>query len=242
MSRWHCARCRAWNVRRRRRKAWRRSPGWGWRKRPRRGRTSFRAASSSASRYWLEIVHGMWATTYLAAAVVVAGLGAGLALAMARSFHFKPASFLIVVFADVFRALPPLVVIIVLFFAFPYVGLAMSAFTATWLALSLVLAAFAEEIFWAGILSVPKGQTDAARSTGMSRVQTLAYVIIPQAVELSIPPLTNRMIAITKGTALGSVVAVHEIIYYASSRASEAGQPTALILGDLGFLQAVPSG
>ena len=92
-----------------------------------------------ASRYWLDIVHGMWVTTYLAAAVVLAGLGAGLALAMARSFHFKPASFLIVVFADAFRALPPLVVIIVLFFAFPYVGLAMNAFTATWLALSLVL-------------------------------------------------------------------------------------------------------
>ena len=74
-----------------------------------------------AGRYWLDIVHGMWVTTYLAAAVVTTGLAAGLALAMARSFHFKPASFLIVVYADAFRALPPLVVIIVLFFAFPYV-------------------------------------------------------------------------------------------------------------------------
>src|SRR3989442_5035141 len=107
-----------------------------------------------ASRYWLDIVNGMWVTTYLAAAVIVAGLGSGLALAMARSFHLRPASFLIVVFADAFRALPPLVVIIVLFFAFPYVGLAMSAFTATWLALSLVLAAFADEIFCDAILSV----------------------------------------------------------------------------------------
>jgi len=88
-----------------------------------------------ASRYWLDIVHGMWVTTYLAAAVVIAGLGTGLALAMARSFQLKVASFFIVVFADAFRALPPLVVIIVLFFAFPYVDLAMSAFTATWLAL-----------------------------------------------------------------------------------------------------------
>jgi polar amino acid transport system permease protein len=173
-----------------------------------------------ASRYWLDIVHGMWVTTYLGLAVVAAGLAAGLALAMLRSFQFRPASFLIVVYADAFRALPPLVVIIVLFFAFPYVGLAMSAFTATWLALSLVLAAFAEEIFWAGILSVHKGQTEAARSTGMSRLQTLA----------------NRMIAITKGTALGSVVAVHEIIYYASSGASEAGNPTPLTLGALAYL------
>ena len=189
-----------------------------------------------ASRYWLDIVYGMWVTTYLGAAVIAAGLAAGLGLAMLRSFHFRPASVLIVLFADAFRALPPLVVIIVLFFAFPYVELAMSAFTATWLALSLVLAAFAEEIFWAGILSVHKGQTEAARSTGMSRLQTLAYVVIPQAVRLTIPPLTNRVIAITKGTALGSVVAVHEIIYYASSGASEAGNPTPLTLGALAYL------
>jgi len=189
-----------------------------------------------AARYWPDILYGMWVTAYLGLAVIAAGLAAGLGLAMLRSFHFRPASFAIVVFADAFRALPPLVVIIVLFFAFPYVGLAMSAFTATWLALSLVLAAFAEEIFWAGILSVPKGQTEAARSTGMSRLQTLAYVVIPQAVRLTIPPLTNRMIAITKGTALGSVVAVHEIIYYASSGASEAGNPTPLTLGAAAYL------
>jgi polar amino acid transport system permease protein len=189
-----------------------------------------------ASRYWLDIVYGMWVTTYLGAAVIATGLGAGLAAAMLRSFHVRLVNLLIVVFADAFRALPPLVVIIVLFFAFPYVNLAMSAFTATWLALSLVLAAFAEEIFWAGILSVPKGQTEAARSTGMSRLQTLVHVILPQAVRLTIPPLTNRMIAITKGTALGSVVAVHEIIYYASSGASEAGNPTPLTLGAAAYL------
>jgi len=189
-----------------------------------------------ASRYWLDIVYGMWVTTYLALAVVVAGLGLGLGLALARAFQFKPANVLIVIFADAFRALPPLVVIIVLFFAFPYVDLAMSAFTATWLSLSLVLAAFAEEIFWAGILSVPRGQTEAARSTGMSRAQALVYVVLPQAVRLTIPPLTNRMIAITKNTALGSVVAVHEIIYHASSGASEAGNPTPLTLGAIAYL------
>ena len=189
-----------------------------------------------AGRYWQDILYGMWVTTYLGLAVIATGLALGLVLAMARSLQFKPANFFIVVYADVFRALPPLVVIIVLFFAFPYVGLAMSAFTATWLALSLVLAAFAEEIFWAGILSVPKGQTEAARSTGMSRVQTLMHVVVPQAVRLAIAPLTNRVIAITKGTALGSVIAVHEIIYYASSGASEAGNPTPLTLGALAYL------
>src|SRR3954468_7945702 len=116
-----------------------------------------------ASRYWLDIVYGMWVRTYLALAVVIARLALGFGWALLRAFQFKPGNVLIVIFADAFRALPPLVVIIVLFFAFPYVNLAMSAFTATWLSLSLVLAAFAEEIFWAGILAVPKGQTEASR-------------------------------------------------------------------------------
>jgi polar amino acid transport system permease protein len=189
-----------------------------------------------ASRYWPQVVEGFWLTTQLGAAVIVAGILLGLALALLRSFHFKPANVLIVLFADALRALPPLVVIILLFFALPFVGISMTALMATWLSLTLVLAAFAEEIFWAGILAVPKGQTEASRSTGMSRAQTLMNVVLPQALRLTIPPLTNRMISITKGTALGSVIAVHEIIYYASSGASEAGNPTPLTLGALAYL------
>jgi polar amino acid transport system permease protein len=155
---------------------------------------------------------------------------------MLRSFHFRPASFAIVVFADAFRALPPLVVIIVLFFAFPYVGLAMSAFTATWLALSLVLAAFAEEIFWAGITSTPKGQWEAARSTGLTFSKTLAYVVLPQAIRLGVPPLTNRTIAITKNTALGTVIGVGEILNQATTAQSFAGNATPLMMGAIAYV------
>ena len=112
----------------------------------------------------------------------------------------------------------------------------MNAFTATWLSLSLVLAAFAEEVFWAGILSVHKGQWDAALSLGLSYWKSLREVILPQAIRLTVPPLTNRVISITKGTALGSVVALHEILNVASSGASEAGNPTPLTLGAIAYL------
>jgi polar amino acid transport system permease protein len=132
--------------------------------------------------------------------------------------------------------LPPLVVIILLFFAFPYIELSMSAFTATWLALSLVLAAFTEEIFWAGMLAIPKGQWEAARSTGMGSWGTLVHVILPQAVRMTVPPLTNRTIAITKGTALGSVVALHELLNVSSSASSEAGNATPLVMGAVAYL------
>lgn len=112
----------------------------------------------------------------------------------------------------------------------------MSSFVATWIALTLVLAAFAEEIFWAGILAVPHGQLEAARALGLRRLYGLVFIVLPQAVRLAIPPLTNRMIAITKGTALGSVVALHEILNQASSAASVAGNATPMMLGAAAYL------
>jgi len=176
-----------------------------------------------AARYVAPILDGMLLTIGLGLCVIATGLVLGLVLAVLRIQHVKLVNAFIIAFADIFRALPPLVVIILLFFAFPYIELSMSAFTATWLALSLVLAAFTEEIFWAGMLAIPKGQWEAARSTGMGSWGTLVHVILPQAVRMTVPPLTNRTIAITKGTALGSVVALHELLNVSSSASSEAG-------------------
>ncbi|MCU0946539.1 MAG: amino acid ABC transporter permease [Rubritepida sp.] len=186
--------------------------------------------------YAPKIVEGFFLTVQLALAIVVTGIAAGLLLAAVRSFRVKPVNALIVVFVDVLRALPPLVLIILLYFALPSLGIRLSGFVSTWLALSMVLAAFAEEIFWAGILAVPKGQWEAARSTGLGALQTLAHVVLPQAVRLTIPPLTNRTIAITKGTALGAVVAVGEILYQAQSGYSFSYNPSPLTLGAIAYL------
>ena len=189
-----------------------------------------------AARYVAPILDGMLLTIGLGLCVIATGLVLGLALAVLRIQHVKLVNAFIIAFADIFRALPPLVVIILLFFAFPYIELSMSAFTATWLALSLVLAAFTEEIFWAGMLAIPKGQWEAARSTGMGSWGTLVHVILPQAVRMTVPPLTNRTIAITKGTALGSVVALHEVLNVSSAASSEAGNATPLVMGAVAYL------
>ena len=189
-----------------------------------------------AARYVAPILDGMLLTIGLGLCVIATGLVLGLALAVLRIQHVKLVNAFIIAFADIFRALPPLVVIILLFFAFPYIELSMIAFTATWLALSLVLAAFTEEIFWAGMLAIPKGQWEAARSTGMGSWGTLVHVILPQAVRMTVPPLTNRTIAITKGTALGSVVALHELLNVSSSASSEAGNATPLVMGAVAYL------
>jgi polar amino acid transport system permease protein len=189
-----------------------------------------------AALYWRDILHGMGVTALLSAAVVAAGLALGLALAVLRSTRQRALSLLVVAFADILRSLPPLVIIIVFFFAFPFLDLSMSAFTATWLALTLVLAAYAEESIWAGMLALPPGQTEAARSTGLSWWQTTLAVILPQALRLAVPPLTNRIISVTKNTALGSVVALSEILNTAQSASSNAGNPTPLMLGAAAYL------
>jgi polar amino acid transport system permease protein len=189
-----------------------------------------------AAEWGPKILEGAFVTIQLGLATIAAGLALGMALAMLRASSPRWVQMAIIVFVDVFRAWPPLVVIIVLYYAFPYVDLPMGAFTATWLALSFVLASFAEEIWWAGLQAVPKGQWEAARSTGLTHFQALIWVAIPQAVRMTIPPLLNRTIAIVKGTALGSVVALPEILGQATSAMSLAGNPTPLTLAALGYL------
>ena len=186
--------------------------------------------------YLPSIAAGFLLTVQLAALIIASGLALGLLLAVLRSLGSLVLSFAIVLFVDLFRAIPPLVLIVLLYFGLPNLGFTPSGFVCTWVVLALVLAAFAEEIVWAGILSVPKGQWEAARSTGLSFFTTLRCVVLPQALRLAIAPLTNRTIAITKGTALGSVVAVSEILAQASAGVSFSSNPSPLTLGALAYL------
>ena len=187
-------------------------------------------------RYLPDILSGVVVTIELALLVVVTGIGAGLALALLRSAGIRPLNWLIIGVVDLFRSLPPLVVIVLIYFGLPAAGLGPSGFVSTWLSLAFVLMAFSEEIFWAGITAVDRGQWEAARSTGLSFGQTLMNVVLPQAFRLAIPPLTNRTIAITKGTALGTVVAVTEILGQASSAMSNSYNPSPLMMGAAAYL------
>jgi len=182
------------------------------------------------------ILDGMGITAVLSILVILTGTVLGLLLATIRALQKRPVDLIIILFVDAFRAIPPLVILIVTFFALPYVGIQLSGLVATWLCLSLVLAAFAEEIFWAGILSVHKGQWEAARSTGFTFLQTLRFVVLPQAMRLALPPLTNRAIAIGKSTALASVVAVPEILNQASSAQAQYANASPLTLAALAYL------
>ena len=188
------------------------------------------------SQYLPSIVQGMLVTVEIAVAVVATGLALGLALAVLRTWRILPINALIVAFVDMFRALPPLVLVLLVFFGLPNVGINLPSFAVLWVVLSLVLAAFAEEIFWAGILSIPKGQWEAARSTGCGFLATLAYIVLPQAIRLTVPPITNRTVAITKNTALGTVIGVPEILSQATTAQSFSGSATPLMMGAVAYV------
>lgn len=191
---------------------------------------------SLMSAFWPDILRGFLITVQMSILTVVIGIPLGLGLAILRLYGIRPLNWLIIFYIDFFRSIPQLVLIVLAYFALPYFGLVLEPFTATVLALAIVLSAFAEEIFWAGINAVAKGQWEAGRSTGLSFTKTLAYIILPQVVRISIPPLTNRAIGISKGTTLGSVVAVPELLNVTSSIQSNVANPTALTVGALLFL------
>jgi polar amino acid transport system permease protein len=147
-----------------------------------------------------------------------------------RALKWRSADIAIVVFVDIFRTLPQLVIIVFLYFALPYADIQLSPFAATTLALGAVLAAFATEIFWAAIQAVPEGQWDAARSLGLGFFRILLLIILPQAIRIAVPLLTNRAIAITKGTALGTAVSLPELLGRAQSAMAIAANPSPLTL------------
>jgi len=186
--------------------------------------------------YLPAIGRGFVVTCQLAILVVICGIALGLLLAIVRAYRVRVVNALIIVCVDVLRALPPLVLILMLYFGLPNLEINFTGFTVVWLVLTLVLAAFAEEIFWAGILSVGQGQWAAARSTGLSHTQTLIYVVLPQAIRLTIPPLTNRTIAITKNTALGMVVGVGEILNEATTAQAFSGNASPLMVGAIAYV------
>src|SRR5260370_37023669 len=147
------------------------------------------------AQYGPSVLGGFWVTVEVALLTILVGVRRGLALAIVRAVRWTPADIAIVVFVDIFRTLPQLVVIVFIYFGLPYAGIQLSPFAATVLALGAVLAAFATEIFWAAIQAVPQGQWDAARSLGLGCLRPLLLVLPPQATPPPVPLLPTHTVA-----------------------------------------------
>lgn len=181
-------------------------------------------------RYGGDIAHGLLVTAQVALLTVMLGISGGLLLAVLKCLSNVVVDIVFAVFIDVFRTIPILVILFCVYFALPYAGLRLSPLVTTVAALSLVLTAYSAETFWAAIEAIPRGQADAARALNIGPLSSIAFIILPQAIRLSIPLLTNRAIAITKGTALGAAVALPELLGSAQSAMAIAANPSPLTL------------
>ena len=172
---------------------------------------------------------GLKVTVQLGAVSIVAGLLLGLGIALLRLYGFAPLRVIAKIYIDVFRSIPLLVLLIVVYYALPFVGMRLSPFLSAALTLTVVSGAYTAEIFRAGIEAIPRGQFEASQALGLSFRHMMQDVILPQALRVVVPPLTNNSINVVKDTALASVVAMPDLLKQATQAQALEANPTPLI-------------
>ena len=182
------------------------------------------------------LVRGLVMTLQLSAIVIPTGVVSGAVLAMLFSSRKRWLRALLIVYVDFFRAFPPLVLVIFVFYGLPHLGIEISNLAAVSLAFVLNTSSFYGEIFRAGIESIPIGQSEAARSTGLSSFQTMTYVVLPQATRNVLPDLVSNTLEVVKLTSLASVVALPELLRMARIAQGVTFNPTPLVMAALVYL------
>ena len=164
---------------------------------------------------WPLLLRGLGTTAYLCALVIPLGVAGGLGVALMSLSRHRSVRWVAIVLVDLFRAAPPLVLLILLYSGLPFAGINLSPTMAVCLAFFCNTSSYYGEIYRAGIESVGRGQWEAARSTGLGAFQTIGYVVLPQAVRNVLPDLVSNTIEVVKLTSIASVVSFPELLYSA---------------------------
>jgi polar amino acid transport system permease protein len=185
---------------------------------------------------WSFLLRGLVVTLELAFVSEACILVLGLIIALFRISRIGVFRFLAALYIDIIRGMPLLLQIIIIYFGLTYLGLNLSRFVAGVVALTVCYAAYEAEIFRAGIESIHKGQMEAARSLGMTYLQSMRFVVLPQAVRRVIPPLSNEFIALLKDTALVSVIGLGEMMLRARELMGTKASVTPLMVAAFFYL------
>lgn len=178
---------------------------------------------------WPLLLSGLWMTCLLGVAIVAGGASLGIVIASLHALGLRWLNPLLILWVDFFRSFPPIVLLLFIFYGLPALGIELPAFAAAVLGLALNSSGYYGEIFRAGIESIPKGQTEAARSTGLSAVQALVWVVLPQAIKNVIPPLTTNTLEVIKNSSIASVIALQELLKSARTAEGIVFNPTPLV-------------
>lgn len=164
--------------------------------------------------------HGAVMTLLLTLTSLLFGVAVGLPLALLQESRLRAGQALAFFYLWLFRGTPVLFQIIFVYNVLPAFGIRLSAFTCAVLALSLNEGAYMAEILRSGLQAVKSGQRTAGMALGMTRMQIMRKVVLPQAARIVLPPMGNQMISMLKSSALVSVIAVQELLLIANQTAS----------------------
>jgi cystine transport system permease protein len=160
----------------------------------------------------LFLLKGAWYTLLITVISMAFGLVIGLIVAIARLKSNRLLRALARGYVSIIRGTPLLVQIFIIYYGLVDFGIRLEPLPAAIIALSINIGAYLSETFRGSILSVPKGQTEAALSLGMTPWQTMRRIVLPQAARVAIPPMGNTFIGMLKETSLVSVIAVTELL------------------------------
>jgi His/Glu/Gln/Arg/opine family amino acid ABC transporter permease subunit len=164
------------------------------------------------------LLDGARVTLLLSAASLAVGLALGLLAALARLSRIGPLRVFAQGYVDVIRGTPLLVQLFIIYYGLPEFGIQIDAFPAAVMGLGMNYGAYLAEVFRSGLVSVDRGQWEAARSLGMAPATMMRNIILPQAVRVALPGVGNYAISMLKDTALASIVTVDELLRRAQLR------------------------
>jgi len=163
------------------------------------------------------LLQGAATTIALAVLAAIFGTLIGLLVALVRVARVPFLAQYAQGYTEIFRGSPLLLQLFWIWFGLPLIGVPINGFAAAVLGLSLNAGAFCAEIFRGGILAVPRGQSEAALASGMTYLQTMRYVVLPQIVRSSLPPLIGQQISLVKDTSLASLISFQELMLMTQS-------------------------
>jgi polar amino acid transport system permease protein len=175
------------------------------------------------------LLQGLIYTIWLSAVALPLGILLGLTIAVIYSFRNRWLNIALLIHIDLFRSFPVVVLLILIFYGLPFLGLTLGGFTAAVLAIVLNNSGYYGEIFRAGILSVPPGQTEAARALGFKPLHVVFYIILPQAIRNVLAPLASNSLELVKTTPIAALVALPELLRSARVAQEQTYNPTPLM-------------
>jgi polar amino acid transport system substrate-binding protein len=161
--------------------------------------------------YWPMLLQGAILTLEVSVVGMALAICVGFSAAIGRVFGPPPVRWLATLYIEIIRGTPLLIQLLIIFYGLPNIGIKLSPFLAGVLGLGLNYAAYEAENYRAGLLAIPRGQMEAARALGMTHLQGLRHVVIPQSFRLVLPPVTNDFISLLKDSSLVSMVTLLDL-------------------------------